>query len=184
MEVVYDLDVVLGGLCRELKINMVRAAVVGSRPRFVRMIRELILERVDPGGAASGVGLRRSLARPMPRGVLSVIWSRREAAVQAFTAWTGTGPFFGGKSCLSQKTSAENMDLSPFAASGDVLSAAKIGTVPASLLHLAAENRVRAPPNGMGFFAFQEDDGAIILRCSPATIKWRFWGIASPPPVA
>ena len=30
----------------------------------------------------------------------------------------GTGPFFGGKSCLAQKTSAENMDLSPFAAQG------------------------------------------------------------------
>ena len=30
----------------------------------------------------------------------------------------GTGPFFGGKSCLAKKTSAENMDLSPFAAQG------------------------------------------------------------------
>ena len=31
-------------------------------------------------------------------------------------AWTGTGPFFGRKSCLAKKASAENMDLSPFAA--------------------------------------------------------------------
>ena len=34
------------------------------------------------------------------------------------TAWMGTGPFFGGKSCLAQKTQAENMDLSLFAAQG------------------------------------------------------------------
>ena len=30
----------------------------------------------------------------------------------------GTGPFFGGESCLARKTSSENMDLSPFAAQG------------------------------------------------------------------
>ena len=33
-------------------------------------------------------------------------------------AWMGTGPFFGRKSCLAKKTSADNMDLSPFAAQG------------------------------------------------------------------
>jgi protoporphyrin/coproporphyrin ferrochelatase len=48
MEVVYDLDVEVHELCDELGINMVRAAVVGSHPRFVEMIRELILERIDP----------------------------------------------------------------------------------------------------------------------------------------
>ncbi len=48
MEVVYDLDIEVGQLCAELGINMVRAAVVGSHPRFVEMIRELILERIDP----------------------------------------------------------------------------------------------------------------------------------------
>jgi ferrochelatase len=47
MEVVYDLDVALGGLCEELGVNMVRAAVVGGHPRFVSMIRELIEERLD-----------------------------------------------------------------------------------------------------------------------------------------
>ena len=50
IEVVYDLDVEVQELCEELGINMVRAAVVGSHPRFVRMIRELVLERerLDP----------------------------------------------------------------------------------------------------------------------------------------
>ncbi len=48
MEVVYDLDVEAAKLCEELGIHMVRAATVGSHPRFVRMIRELIQERIDP----------------------------------------------------------------------------------------------------------------------------------------
>jgi ferrochelatase len=45
MEVVYDLDVEVGRLCDELGLNMVRSAVVASHPRFVAMIRELIVER-------------------------------------------------------------------------------------------------------------------------------------------
>jgi len=47
MEVVFDLDVEVAALCEELGLDMVRAAVVGSHPRFVRMIRELIVERMD-----------------------------------------------------------------------------------------------------------------------------------------
>ena len=46
MEVVYDLDTDAAGLCRELGVNMVRAATVGVHPVFVSMIRELILERM------------------------------------------------------------------------------------------------------------------------------------------
>ena len=47
MEVVYDLDTQARALCRELGINMVRAATAGTHPRFIAMIRELILERID-----------------------------------------------------------------------------------------------------------------------------------------
>ncbi len=46
IEIVYDLDVEVAALCEKLGINMVRAAVVGSHPRFVQMIRKLIAERV------------------------------------------------------------------------------------------------------------------------------------------
>lgn len=46
MEVLYDLDTEARQLCDELKINMVRAGTVGTHPRFVRMIRELIVERM------------------------------------------------------------------------------------------------------------------------------------------
>ena len=56
IEVVYDLDVELGQLCEELGINLVRAEVVGSHPRFVRMIRELVLERTEPGTARPALG--------------------------------------------------------------------------------------------------------------------------------
>lgn len=56
MEVVYDLDVEAGALCAELGLRMVRAGVVGTHPRFVRMIRELIIERMDPAAERLALG--------------------------------------------------------------------------------------------------------------------------------
>ena len=54
MEVVYDLDTEAAALCRELGVNLSRAATVGVHPAFVSMIRELILERTEGrDGAAS-----------------------------------------------------------------------------------------------------------------------------------
>lgn len=47
MEIVYDLDVEIAELCERLGLNMVRASVVGTDPRFVTMIRELIVERIE-----------------------------------------------------------------------------------------------------------------------------------------
>jgi len=49
MEVVYDLDVLARARARELGLEMVRAATVGTDPRFVAMVRELVLERVADG---------------------------------------------------------------------------------------------------------------------------------------
>lgn len=46
MEIVYDLDLQAAAVCGELGLNMVRAAPVGRHRRFVRMIRELINERI------------------------------------------------------------------------------------------------------------------------------------------
>ncbi len=56
MEVVYDLDIEAAGLCEELGLGMVRASTVGCHPRFVRMIRELALERVDSSAPRLAVG--------------------------------------------------------------------------------------------------------------------------------
>jgi ferrochelatase len=48
MEIIYDLDTEAMGLCRELGLNMIRAATAGTHPAFIEMIRELILERIKP----------------------------------------------------------------------------------------------------------------------------------------
>ena len=47
MEVVYDLDVQAGDVADELGMTMVRAATAGTHPAFVKMIRELVMERID-----------------------------------------------------------------------------------------------------------------------------------------
>lgn len=46
MEVVYDLDTEARQLSEQLGLNMVRAQTAGTHPTFIRMIRELILERM------------------------------------------------------------------------------------------------------------------------------------------
>jgi ferrochelatase len=46
VEVLYDLDEEARDTCQELGLPMVRAATVGTHPRFVQMIRELVLERM------------------------------------------------------------------------------------------------------------------------------------------
>lgn len=47
MEVLFDLDTEAKELCEELGVNMVRAESVGVHPKFISMIRELILERTS-----------------------------------------------------------------------------------------------------------------------------------------
>ena len=46
MEIVYDLDFEAQNLARELGMKMMRAATAGTHPAFVKMIRELMLERI------------------------------------------------------------------------------------------------------------------------------------------
>jgi ferrochelatase len=47
MEVLYDLDIEARHLCEELVLPMARAKTVGVHPKFIAMIRELILERTE-----------------------------------------------------------------------------------------------------------------------------------------
>jgi protoporphyrin/coproporphyrin ferrochelatase len=56
MEVLYDLDVEARQLCDSLLLPMARAKTVGVHPKFVAMIRELILERVNPGSERRWLG--------------------------------------------------------------------------------------------------------------------------------
>ena len=46
VEVIYDLDTEAAEVCSELGMQMVRAATVGTHPRFVRMIREQVEARM------------------------------------------------------------------------------------------------------------------------------------------
>jgi protoporphyrin/coproporphyrin ferrochelatase len=48
MEIIYDLDTKAMALCRELGLNMIRAATAGTHPLFIEMIRELIMEQLEP----------------------------------------------------------------------------------------------------------------------------------------
>jgi ferrochelatase len=47
MEVLYDLDVEASQQAQKLGLPLVRASTVGTHPRFVRMIRELVEERMQ-----------------------------------------------------------------------------------------------------------------------------------------
>jgi protoporphyrin/coproporphyrin ferrochelatase len=58
MEVLYDLDTEARALCQNLGLNMVRAATVGAHKDFVKMIRELVLERLSPDAPRRFLGTR------------------------------------------------------------------------------------------------------------------------------
>ena len=54
MEVLYDLDIEARELAESLGITMIRAGTAGAHPAFVRMIQELVAERM-PDRAGDGV---------------------------------------------------------------------------------------------------------------------------------
>ena len=56
MEVLYDLDVEARQLCVSLELPMARAETVGVHPKFISMIRELVLERTNPGCERRALG--------------------------------------------------------------------------------------------------------------------------------
>jgi len=57
MEVIYDLDVEAVETAERVGLPMARAGTVGADPRFVTMIRELLLERLE-GAPARALGTR------------------------------------------------------------------------------------------------------------------------------
>jgi len=57
MEVLYDLDVEARQLCDSLGLPMTRAKTVGVHPKFIGMIRELVLERMNPRLERRALGL-------------------------------------------------------------------------------------------------------------------------------
>jgi ferrochelatase len=56
MEVLYDLDMEARQLCDFLSLPMARAKTVGVHPKFIAMVRELILERTTEGAERKALG--------------------------------------------------------------------------------------------------------------------------------
>jgi protoporphyrin/coproporphyrin ferrochelatase len=56
MEVLYDLDTEAKELCTEIDLPMARASTVGTHPKFVTMVRQLVLERMDPSSPRLALG--------------------------------------------------------------------------------------------------------------------------------
>ena len=56
MEVLYDLDTEAVDLAGDLGMKMVRAGTVGVHPKFIRMVRDLVAERVLPYEAKLALG--------------------------------------------------------------------------------------------------------------------------------
>ncbi len=57
MEVLYDLDTEAGELAERIGLKMMRADTAGTHPAFIRMIRELIEERLLPNQPRAAIGL-------------------------------------------------------------------------------------------------------------------------------
>jgi ferrochelatase len=68
MEVLYDLDTEARALCEKINLNMVRASTVGAHPTFIKMIRELILERTNPDTPRRFLGTRGVMQDVCPAG--------------------------------------------------------------------------------------------------------------------
>jgi ferrochelatase len=56
MEVAWDLDTEAAQTARRLGLGFARAATPGTDPRFVAMVRELVLERIDPAAPRRRLG--------------------------------------------------------------------------------------------------------------------------------
>jgi protoporphyrin/coproporphyrin ferrochelatase len=56
LEVRYDLDIQAAETAARLGMNMVRAEAVGAHPRYIRMIRDLIVERMTAGPERIALG--------------------------------------------------------------------------------------------------------------------------------
>jgi ferrochelatase len=58
MEVLFDLDTEASDLCAELGVELIRVPTVGTHPKFIAGIRELILERMTADPERKALGTR------------------------------------------------------------------------------------------------------------------------------
>jgi ferrochelatase len=79
MEVVFDLDTEASDVAAGLGLRLRRAATVGTDPRFVRMIRDLVTERLEPSAPRPALGPMAPWGDTCPAGCCPPL--RRPAAV-------------------------------------------------------------------------------------------------------
>jgi ferrochelatase len=82
MEVLYDLDTEARQVSEEIGLNMIRAATVGTHPVFVKMIRELIVERMTSDPVRRALGTRGAKEDVCPADCCLMGASRPAAATQ------------------------------------------------------------------------------------------------------
>jgi ferrochelatase len=56
LEVIFDLDTEAKELCEQLGMTMVRAGTAGTHPAFIRMVRQLVAERMDDSAERMALG--------------------------------------------------------------------------------------------------------------------------------
>jgi ferrochelatase len=85
MEVLYDLDTEAQGVAQELGLTLIRAATVGTHPTFIKMIRELILERMTSNPVRRTLGTRGAKEDACPADCC-LMGAGRPAAVQTINS--------------------------------------------------------------------------------------------------
>ncbi len=81
MEVLYDMDTEARQLAAELDLNLIRAATAGTHPLFIKMIRELILERLNPDTPRNALGARGPSPDSCPTDCCQ--WESRESRLSS-----------------------------------------------------------------------------------------------------
>ncbi|HLL14011.1 MAG TPA: ferrochelatase [Pyrinomonadaceae bacterium] len=86
MEVLYDLDTEARQVAEEIGLNLVRAATVGTHPTFVRMIRDLVVERIGGDPVRPALGTRGAKEDVCPADCCLMGAGGRPAATQTAEA--------------------------------------------------------------------------------------------------
>ena len=96
MEVLYDLDTEAQEVAKEIELNLIRAATVGTHPAFIKMIRELVVERMTGDPVRPALGTRGAkedvcpadcclMGAGRPAAAVSTVNAERSAAAAAAT---------------------------------------------------------------------------------------------------
>ena len=102
MEIVYDLDVEAAAAARTRGARLVRASTVTTSPGFVRMVRQLVEERLHPGAERAASG--RTGPGPTSAPPATAPCRRPRAMAASTSAWPRTGPSARPWRCTAPQT--------------------------------------------------------------------------------